>query len=192
MPESEGKKATNPRVFRSNYRLRVLCLPFGMTYRGVTRAFTPSVILEGVLVCHVSLRLMFAVRIVICINFKVCDKLEVYLRTWQYTASGMHTRGKTTLSCFLTPSCHFVTSAWRLFTSSDLSVLRRKAHLSRLRARSQNGSGVINAIHYRFAASLPKGKAKVIGKAEAKKGNAKWDERGGRIKRGGGSISFFR
>ena len=61
-----------------------------MTYRGVTRALTPFVILEGVLVCHLSLRLMFAVRIVICINFKVCDKLEVYLRTWQYTASGMH------------------------------------------------------------------------------------------------------
>ena len=57
---------------------------------------TPSVILKQVFVCHVSLRLMFAVRIVICINFKVCDKLEVYLRTWQYTASGMHTRGKTT------------------------------------------------------------------------------------------------
>ena len=126
----------------------------------LTSFFTSSVILKQVFVCHVSLRLghrtaltlstsfttvlplrfslrlMFAVRIVLCTNFKVCGKLEVYLRTWQYTASGMHTRGLTV-------------------HRTVIQYLRAASLLAA--ARSQNGSDVINVIHYRSAVSLPQG-----------------------------------
>ena len=84
---------------------------------------------------HLSLRLMFAARGNININYAFCTTTQYYLLARQYTASGMHVRGLTVhrtviqyphaasllaaarapsgennaLCCFLTPSGRFAT-----------------------------------------------------------------------------------
>ena len=84
----------------------------------LSTVFTSSVILKQVFVCHLSLRLMFAARENVSDNSAYCTTILYHLLAGQYTASGMHAQGKTTLSCFLTLSRRYATPTGKAVTQN--------------------------------------------------------------------------